>query len=110
MKTAARFALTLSTLLSLGMSATTLAAGRVGDVPTKTVSFRDLDLSTAQGAEALYGRIADAAREVCRGAEIASIHACRARAIDDAVSAIGNPLLSSLHRSTVERIDGLVQR
>lgn len=110
MKTATRLALTLSALLSLGTSAAAFAVDRVGDLPTKTVSLRDLDLSTVQGAEALYGRIASAARVVCRGAEIASIHACRARAIEDAVGAVGNPLLSSLHRSTVQRIEGLVQR
>jgi UrcA family protein len=110
MKTAVRFTLTLSTLLLLGSSANALAADRTGEVPTKTVSFRDLDLSTAEGAQALYDRIAGAARVVCRGTEIAAMHACRARAVDDAVKAVGNPLLSSLHRSTVERVEGLVQR
>lgn len=110
MKTHVRFALALSTLMLLGGSATTLAASRVDEIPTKTVSFRDLDLTTAHGAEALYGRLMGAAREVCRGAELGSIHACRARAVEEAVKAVGNPLLSSIHRSTVERIDGFVRR
>lgn len=110
MKTHARFALALSTLMLLAASATTLAASRIGEIPTKTVSFRDLDLTTAHGAEVLYDRLTSAAREVCRGADLTSMHACRARAVDDAVRAIGNPLLSSLHRSTAERVEGFVRR
>ena len=110
MKTAHRFALALSTLSLLAGSATALASSRVGEIPTKTVSFRDLDLSTSSGVEALYERIAAAAREVCRGAELASIHECRALAVDGAVKAIGSPLLSSLHRSTIGRTENLVLR
>ena len=53
MKTASRFALGLSTLSLLAGSATALAGSRVGEISTKTVSFRDLDLSTASGAETL---------------------------------------------------------
>ena len=110
MKTASRFALALSTLSLLAGSATALAGSRVGEISTKTVSFRDLDLSTASGAETLYERISAAAREVCRGAELAEIRACRARAVDDAVRGVGSPLLSSVHRSTVERVENLVRR
>ena len=62
-----------------------LPLSRVGEIPTKTVSYRDLDLSTTpSGAEALYERIAAAAREVCRGVETTSIHECRALAVDGA--------------------------
>ena len=110
MKTAHRFALVLSTLSLLAGSATALAAGRAGELATKTVSFRDLDLSTSSGAEALYERIATAAREVCRGAELASLHECRSRAVDDAVKGVGSPLLSSIHRSTIGRTENLVLR
>jgi UrcA family protein len=110
MKIAHRFALTLTTLSLLAGSATALAASRVGEIPTKTVSFRDLDLSTSNGAEALYERIAAAAREVCRGAELASIRECRAVAVDDAVKGVGSPLLTSIHRSTVGRTENLVLR
>ncbi|HEY3518465.1 MAG TPA: UrcA family protein [Gammaproteobacteria bacterium] len=101
MKTTARVFLALSTLMLLSGSA--YAANRVGDVPTKTVRFRDLDLSTAQGARALYDRIESAAREVCRGTEFAQFDACRARAIEDAVKYVGSPLLSAADRSARER-------
>jgi len=110
MKTANRFALALSTLTLLAGSATALAGNRLGEIPTKKVSFRDLDISTAEGAEALYGRIESAAREVCRGTELALMRTCREQAVDEAVRIVGNPLLSSVHRSTVERVEGLVQR
>jgi UrcA family protein len=100
MKTA-RFFLAFSTLMLLGGSA--YAANRVGDVPTKTVSFQDLDLSTSQGAQALYDRIETAARDVCRGAEFTEARACRARAIDDAVKNVGSPLLSAANRSAQDR-------
>jgi UrcA family protein len=101
MKTTARLFLTLSTLVLLSGSA--YAADRVGDVPTKTVSFRDLDLSTADGAQALYVRIEAAAREVCRGTEFAEFDACRARAIEDAVTYVGSPLLNAANRSARDR-------
>ncbi|HSC15426.1 MAG TPA: UrcA family protein [Gammaproteobacteria bacterium] len=102
MKTTARLALTLSTLMLLVGSAAH-AANRIGDVPTKTVSFRALDLSTSQGAQALYDRIEAAAREVCRGAELADYDACRARAIEGAVNDVSHPLLSAAHRSGADR-------
>jgi UrcA family protein len=104
MKTTSRSVLALSTLLALlGWSATTLAAPtHVGDIATKVVRFKDLDLSTAEGAKALYERITMAARTVCRDAGY-DARDCRARAVDDAVRAVGRPLLSSVHRSTVDR-------
>lgn len=110
MKTANRFALVLSTLSLLAGSATALATSRVGEIPTKTVSFRDLDISTSTGAAALYDRITAAARQVCRDTDFASIHACRARAVDDAVKGVGSPLLISIHRSTNGRVENLVLR
>jgi UrcA family protein len=110
MKTASRFVLALSTLSLLAGSATALAGTRVGDIPTKKVTFKDLDLSTASGAEALYQRITDAAREVCRGAELNAIRSCRAIAVEDAVKGVGSPLLSSVHRSSVERVENLARR
>ena len=100
MKTA-HFVLTLSTLMLLGGAAH--AANRVGDVPTKTVNFQDLDLSTAQGAQALYDRIETAAREVCRGTEFTEARACRARAIENAVEFVGSSLLSAANRSSRDR-------
>ncbi|HVJ29390.1 MAG TPA: UrcA family protein [Gammaproteobacteria bacterium] len=111
MKTTSRSVLVLSALALLGCSATTYAApSRVGDTATKTVRFKDLDLSTADGAQELYERIATAARIVCREAPYKEIRECRSRAVDDAVRAVGRPLLSSVHRSTLDRIEEVVLR
>ena len=111
MKTASRSLLALSTLALLGWSTTTLGApSAVGEVATKVVRFKDLDLSTAEGAQALYERISSAARIVCRDASSREVRDCRARAIDDAVRAVGRPLLSSAHRSAVDRVEEVVLR
>ena len=111
MKTTSRSVLALTTLALLGWSATTLAApSRVGDIATKVVRFKDLDLSTAEGAQTLYERISFAARVVCRDVGSTEMRECRARAVDDAVRAVGRPLLSSVHRSTVDRVEEVVLR
>jgi UrcA family protein len=111
MKTTSRSVLALSTLALLASPATTLAApSRVGEVATKVVRFKDLDLSTAEGAQTLYERITMAARIVCRDAGHAEVRECRTRAVDDAVRTVGRPLLSSVHSSSVERVEEVVLR
>jgi len=94
----------------IGMSGTALGAPHDREVATKTVRFNDLDLSTVDGAQALYDRIAVAAREVCRGEMYRFARKCRMRALDEAVSGVGSPLLSSIHRSTIERVEEVVRR
>jgi UrcA family protein len=111
MKAPARSIFVLSTLLLFGAAATALAApSRTGDLATKVVRFNDLDLSTAHGAQKLYERISAAARIVCRGAPYSAVRACRSRAVDDAVSVVGSSLLSSIHRSTADRVEEVVLR
>jgi UrcA family protein len=111
MKTSARSAVILSAALLIGWSAETLAApSRVGEVATKTVRFADLDISTAEGAQTLYKRIVTAARSVCWDPDVSLAHECRARAVAEAVSRVGSPLLSAAHRSTIERVQEVVRR
>ena len=111
MKTPTRSASILSAALLLGWSAATLGAPTpVGEIATKTVKFADLDIATAVGAQALYERIVTAARLVCRDAEINLVLECRTRAVADAVRGVGSPLLSSVHRSTIERVEEVVSR
>lgn len=105
MKTSTRSVLAVSACLLLGFSTSALAANRVGDVATKTVRFKDLDLSTAVGAQTLYERIAAAARVVCREKTYRLTRACVAYAIDTAVNGVSSPLLTSIHLSTVERTE-----
>lgn len=102
MKTAVRSVHALSALLLLTVSTAALAAPYSSTAPmAKTVSMADLDLSKVAGAETLYKRITAAARVVCRQTVRIEMFECRTRAVDDAVTTVGNPLLSSLHhRST----------
>jgi UrcA family protein len=67
-----------------------------------TVSYRDLNLSTIEGATALYLRIRHAANSVCDepGAGIAQFQewkSCYQAAIADAVAKVNSPLLSAVH-------------
>jgi UrcA family protein len=72
------------------------------------VTYADLDVSTADGARALLGRIDIAARAAC-GVKThspllpheAGYHrACVANAVDAAVRQIGSPILAELHNQS----------
>jgi UrcA family protein len=111
MKTANRLAVTLSTLTLLVGAVTAVAAPSAdAELVTKVVRFKDLDIATGAGAEALYERISAAARVVCRGAPLGAVRECRLRAVDDAVRTIGSPLLSSVHRSVSDGVAGVALR
>jgi UrcA family protein len=105
-------AVALTSLFSLaGIAATTVVICLLGVTPawsdtpdtrSVTVSFRDLDLSTPEGAKALYGRIQRAAKQVCgyQGADLIeqSIwRSCYRNAISDAVGKVNSPLLTAVH-------------
>jgi UrcA family protein len=96
--------------LLLGWSAPAAAAVGGDAATSKTVKFRDLDISKAEGALALYSRISAAARDVCRAQPYNFVRDCRAHAVDEAVSAVGSALLMSIHRSAVERVEEVVLR
>lgn len=112
--TSSRLIPTLSIVALLGASATTLAASPTAlaeKVVTHKVRVADLDLSTAAGADTLYNRIKGAARVVCRDEKTYKLEAaCQARAIDNAVMAVGSPLLASVHGSATGRIVEVVAR
>lgn len=110
MKTSTRSVLLLSTCLLVGWSASAFGATDGDAVVSKTVKFKDLDISRAEGAQALYDRISAAARTVCRAEPYNFVRDCRARAVDDAVLDVGNALLTSIHRSAVERVEEVVLR
>ena len=72
--------------------------------PTKVVRFHDADLTTTDGAEAVYDRIQSAARHVCsdmfplnngpsalRGLE------CERTLLEDAVQQVDNPKLTVVY-------------
>jgi UrcA family protein len=75
------------------------------DAPlTHVVHFADLDLSRIEGVTALYGRLRQAARIVCRPLESTTLvvdekhRACMDNAMADAVTSVNRPLLSRYHQ------------
>lgn len=72
------------------------------DLPTVTVRYADLDLSSPAGANALYGRIQAAARQVCGypGTDLieqSSWRSCYRSAVGNAVRKVNSPLLIAVH-------------
>lgn len=97
-------------LLGLATVAPAAAPPADSEVVAKVVRFADLDIATALGAEALYGRIVSAARYVCRAEANTLAGDCRARAVDGAVKGVSSPLLTSIHRSNTEKVEEVVTR
>jgi UrcA family protein len=94
--------LAVSGLLAAGAA---FAADQADGTQTRqlTIRYHDVDMSTPDGAMALYGRISRAARLVCgeRGrslAEQSDWQRCEQAAIAGAVQRIDNPLLTTIYR------------
>ena len=92
---------TLLSVCSLGVQ-----AARADDSPPQVkVGYADLNLSSTQGAEALYRRIKIAAGEVCYPREernlvlMANRRACIQKAISDAVTHVGSPTLTAVYNT-----------
>ena len=78
-------------------------------VPKLAVEYGDLDITSAQGVQALHRRLAYAAERVCPRSNGLNLHdkavarECRKQALDRAVRAIGSPELAALHAATTPR-------
>jgi UrcA family protein len=76
---------------------------------TKTVSFRDLDVTSEPGARILYVRLQRAAAEVCTPYESLELtrrrawRSCVDNALGTAVTRLNNPLVAALHNTHVTR-------
>jgi UrcA family protein len=85
---------------------TTVQAAADG-LPTKTVSYADLDISKPAGAKTLYRRIQAAARQVCAveyGKDldvVARSRGCMKQAVDMAVKSVDSGALSKLNADNV---------
>jgi UrcA family protein len=93
---------------AIALCALQLTAQAADDgLPSKRVSYADLDISKPAGAKVLYGRIVRAAKEVCRSNGYESLGAlqltnrCVDFAIDNAVKVVGSPALSALRPNSV---------
>ena len=85
-------------LCALGTAPSWSAPG----LPSITVSFRDLDLSSIADATTLHARIQAAAKQVCGrpGADLIEQQiwrSCYRSATDNAVRKVNNPLLTAVH-------------
>jgi len=101
----------LRAAMAFTLLATCAAVGAIGsahaatsaDSPALKVRYADLNLSTEQGSLALYGRIVEAARQVCVIDDIrdlrivAAAKACREQAIAQAVRDVNSPMLASVY-------------
>jgi len=82
--------------------ATVCSADDITSPPQVTVKYADLDVSTSQGAEALYSRIHQAANDVCwhmydtTAAYKLHQDACMKKVIADAVAKVNQPSLSDV--------------
>ncbi len=89
-------------LLGTAQAPAAPAANAANAQHSVTVSYRDLNLSTLDGATTLYRRITGAARLAC-GEQDHSLFvqrhwkSCVQSAIAGAVATVNNPLLSTVH-------------
>ncbi|MEO7208851.1 MAG: UrcA family protein [Steroidobacteraceae bacterium] len=76
-------------------------------LPSRKVSYADLDISKPAGAKVLYTRIVRAAKAVCEFSASDPLGAsqlitrCVDHAIDNAVKDVGSPALSALRPNSV---------
>jgi UrcA family protein len=81
----------------------------VGDVPTKTVKFAELDVTERDGAQVLYRRLQHAAKIVCRRyssrdpQRAAMERKCVKTAVANAVHETHQSQVVALHRATTQR-------
>ena len=85
------------------LGASEASAGPPATARSVSVNYRDLNLSTIDGAITLYERLKGAARTVCDGpltgvAAYQEWRSCYDAAIADAVAKVNSPLLSAVHR------------
>jgi UrcA family protein len=98
----------------LSLSVPEFAAAKASEVRSATVAYGDLNLKSAAGANALYRRIAFAARKVCTLANEAQHVAmlsidkrrCIQGAIGDAVMKVDSPVLLAVHKSKTSKAFG----
>ena len=76
-------------------------------LPSKRVSYADLDISSPAGAKVLYSRIVAAAKDVCAQSGVKDLGAmqrvngCVDHAINHAVKEVDSPALSALRPSSM---------
>ena len=114
MNTTLRIKLHTALYCVLGTAAITTLTVPAGaddlNLPSKTVKFGDLNITTAAGAKVLYRRIQVAAMEVCPAQFAYSLRieqaqrACVEHAIDNAIKKVNSPVLTELRFGSPVRL------
>jgi len=105
----ARAGLALIAGCIVAAAASVAGAATAADVPSMTVHFADLDLTTEQGAHTLYRRIQSAAQSVCPSADFRDLErsamsqSCQEQAIARAVQAVSSPRLAAVYAVHAKR-------
>lgn len=92
----------VSSLFGLLCAAQAPVADSADGLRSETVSYRDLNLNTIEGATTLYKRIRSAASSVCRGNEGRRLEewqaydSCFKHAITQAVVKVNSPMLTAV--------------
>lgn len=99
-----------SGILAWGCGNTAKAGEPDNPVAHKVVSFKDLNLNSAEGVEALYRRIRSAAHDVCGNPDRYDLSQFRLRpCIDDAMSRaiaqVDSRMLTSLYQAKTGKVD-----
>ena len=97
----------ITTAIFAALALSCAAVSVAGDVPQTVVKFRDLNLSSPDGATALYGRIKVAAYEVCGSfdtdkrdlTDLTALNTCVHNAVRNAVAKVNEPALSAIYNS-----------
>ena len=99
----ARIRASLLVVCALAIGSSMANAAPALDVPSATVKYSDLNLTTDNGAHQLYKRISAAARVVCPDADLrdlsafASSKTCQSEAIARAVRDVRSPRLAAVY-------------
>ncbi len=100
---------TIATCIVAAAASVAGAATAPDGVPSVTVRFADLDITTEQGAHTLYRRIQSAARVVCPSADArelersAASRSCQEQAIARAVQSVSSPRLAAVYAEHARR-------
>jgi UrcA family protein len=95
--------------LFVGSMASSIANAHMPPAPTRVVEYADLNVTQQPGAEALYRRIENAARSVCRVdateplAYVAQMRTCEEDAVAHAVADADLPMLTGLYAERADR-------
>jgi UrcA family protein len=106
-RTRARAVMFVGCILAAAASLTQ-AATPASEVPSVTVKYADLNLSTDEGTNRLYSRITSAARAVCERegsrdlATFAASRACESAAIARAVSEVHSARLAAAYATRIK--------